>query len=182
MSNPICGDRVECLLNISNDRVVDAWIEVKGCALCKASASLLSDNLLGLSVHQVSDRTDKFLDDVNALLDGQSSMGEASLFKPFLRHPPPRVCGPSLALSRRGIESRNVRRGTVYFCDSRAFRPSSYRMVLKSSAPSSPRSDSMVALCLPASPLRSVLCNPLRSVVRSSVDRIDLAAFESPVQ
>ena len=47
VSNPICGDRVECLLNISNDRVIDTWIGVKGCALCKASASLLSDNLLG---------------------------------------------------------------------------------------------------------------------------------------
>ena len=81
VANPICGDRVEFLLNVSNDRVVDAWIEVKGCALCKASASLLLDNLLGLSIHQVFNHTEKFLDDVNALLDGQSIMSEASLFE-----------------------------------------------------------------------------------------------------
>ena len=92
VSNPICGDRVECLLNVSNDRVVDAWIAVKGCALCKASASLLSDNLLGLSVHQVSDRTDQFLDDVKALLDGQSSMGEASLFEALPSAPARQEC------------------------------------------------------------------------------------------
>ena len=92
VSNPICGDRVECLLNVSNDRVVDAWIEVKGCALCKASASLLSDNLLGLSIHQVSNRTEKFLDDVNALLDGQSIMGEASLFEALPLAPARQEC------------------------------------------------------------------------------------------
>lgn len=92
VSNPICGDRVELLLNVPNDRVVDAWIEVKGCALCKASASLLSDNLLGLSIHQVSNRTEKFLDDVNALLDGQSIMGEASLFEALPLAPARQEC------------------------------------------------------------------------------------------
>ena len=92
VSNPICGDRVECLLNVSNDRVVAAWIAVKGCALCKASASLLSDHLLGLSVHQVSNRTDDFLDDVNALLDGHSSMGEASLFEALPSAPARQEC------------------------------------------------------------------------------------------
>ena len=92
VSNPICGDRVEFLLNVSNDRVVDAWIEVKGCALCKASASLLSDNLLGLSIHQVSNHTEKFLDDVNALLDGQSIMSEASLFEALPSAPARQEC------------------------------------------------------------------------------------------
>ena len=92
LSNPICGDRVECLLNVSNDRVVDAWVAVKGCALCKASASLLSDHLLGLSVHQVSNRTEKFLDDVNVLLDGQSTIGEASLFEALPSAPARQEC------------------------------------------------------------------------------------------
>jgi nitrogen fixation NifU-like protein len=80
VSNPICGDRVECVLNISNQRVVDAWIEVKGCALCKASASVLSDTLIGASIGQVSARADRFLGDVEQILDGYSSDGEASMF------------------------------------------------------------------------------------------------------
>ena len=92
VSNRICGDRVECLLNVSNDRVVDAWIDVKGCALCKASASLLSDHLLGLSIHQVSNRTEKFLDDVNALLDGQSNRVSASLFRALPSAPARQEC------------------------------------------------------------------------------------------
>ena len=57
VSNPICGDRVEFLLNVPNDRVVDAWIEVKGCALCKA-AHRCYQIILGLSIHQVSNRTE----------------------------------------------------------------------------------------------------------------------------
>ena len=92
VSNPICGDRVEFLLNVPNDRVVDAWIEVKGCALCKASASLLSEHLLGLSVFQVSNRTEKFLEDVNALLDGHTTMGEASLFEALPWAPARKEC------------------------------------------------------------------------------------------
>ena len=92
ISNPICGDRVECVLNVSNQRVVDAWIEVKGCALCKASASLLSDDLLGLSVHQVSIRTAAFLNDVEEILDGHSSSGAASLFDALPSAPARQEC------------------------------------------------------------------------------------------
>ena len=92
VSNPICGDRVECLLNVSNDRVVDAWIEVKGCALCKASASLLSDIYLVCPSTKCPIVQIKFLDDVNALLDGQSSMSEASLFEALPLAPARQEC------------------------------------------------------------------------------------------
>ena len=92
LSNPICGDRVECLLHISNDRVMDAWIAVKGCALCKASASLILENVLGKSVQDVSNRTEKFLEDVNALLDGHTTMGEASLFEALPWAPARKEC------------------------------------------------------------------------------------------
>ena len=92
VSNPICGDRVECVLNVSNQRVVDAWIEVKGCALCKASASLLADNLIGSSTEQLSVRAVKFLGDIADILDGYSSDSDASLFEALPSAPARREC------------------------------------------------------------------------------------------
>ena len=92
VSNPICGDRVECVLNVSNQRVVDAWIEGKGCALCKASASLLADNLIGSSTDQVSVRSENFLGDVERILHGYSSESEASLFEALPVAPARREC------------------------------------------------------------------------------------------
>ena len=92
VSNPICGYRVEWQLHISNQRVVDAWIEVKGCALCKASASLLSEDLIGSSIHQVSARAEKFLDDVDGILAADIRTGEASLFQALPTAPARREC------------------------------------------------------------------------------------------
>ena len=92
VSNPICGDRVECVLNVSNQKVVDAWIEVKGCALCKASASLLADNLIGSSTDQVSVRAANFLGEVERILNGYSSESEASLFDALPSAPARRDC------------------------------------------------------------------------------------------
>ena len=92
VSNPICGDRVECVLNVSNQKVVDAWIEVKGCALCKASASLLADNLIGSSTDQVSVRAANFLGEVERILNGYSSESEASLFDALPSAPARREC------------------------------------------------------------------------------------------
>ena len=92
VSNPICGDRVECVLHVSNQRVVDAWVHVKGCALCKASASLLADNLIGSSTEQVSVRVVKFIGDVAEILEGYSSDSEASLFDALPSAPARREC------------------------------------------------------------------------------------------
>ena len=79
-SNPICGDRVEWQLHIAHQEIVEAWVEVKGCALCKASASLLSDNLVGSSKQHVTSRTEKFLTDIDGILNDDPVMGEASIF------------------------------------------------------------------------------------------------------
>ena len=80
-SNPICGDRVEWQLHIANQAIVEAWVEVKGCSLCKASASLIFDNLIDSSTEQLSSRTEKFLTDVERILNNDPRMGEASVFE-----------------------------------------------------------------------------------------------------
>ena len=91
-SNPICGDRVEWQLHIENQKIVEAWAEVKGCALCKASASLISDNLVGSSIEQLSSRTERFLTDVEGILNNDPRTGEASVFEALPLAPARQEC------------------------------------------------------------------------------------------
>jgi nitrogen fixation NifU-like protein len=49
--NPLCGDRVKIYLSVdSNNRIADIKFEGKGCAISQASASLMTDMLVGRSV------------------------------------------------------------------------------------------------------------------------------------
>jgi nitrogen fixation NifU-like protein len=49
--NPLCGDRVTVALIVDkNDRIADIKFEGKGCAISQASASLMTDMVVGRSV------------------------------------------------------------------------------------------------------------------------------------
>ena len=49
--NPLCGDRVTMYLKVdANDRIQDVSFEGKGCAISQASASLMTDMLVGRTV------------------------------------------------------------------------------------------------------------------------------------
>ena len=46
--NPLCGDRVTMYLKVdANDRITDIAFEGKGCAISQASASLMTEMLVG---------------------------------------------------------------------------------------------------------------------------------------
>lgn len=48
--NPLCGDRVRVELAIEQDVIMAAAFTANACAICTASASLLTERLAGLSV------------------------------------------------------------------------------------------------------------------------------------
>jgi nitrogen fixation NifU-like protein len=48
--NPLCGDRVRIELQIVDDTIVDVRFSGRGCAISQAAASLLTDELRGMSV------------------------------------------------------------------------------------------------------------------------------------
>jgi nitrogen fixation NifU-like protein len=45
--NPLCGDRVVVFLKMDNDRVLDVGFQGDGCAISKASASLMTESIKG---------------------------------------------------------------------------------------------------------------------------------------
>jgi nitrogen fixation NifU-like protein len=49
--NPLCGDKLRLYLHVdANDKICDARFEGSGCAISVASASLLTDTVIGLGV------------------------------------------------------------------------------------------------------------------------------------
>lgn len=51
--NPFCGDELTLELKVEDDRIVDVAFEGKGCAISQASASMLTEELVGKSLDEV---------------------------------------------------------------------------------------------------------------------------------
>jgi nitrogen fixation NifU-like protein len=60
--NPLCGDKVKVYLTVdADDRIADIKFEGKGCAISQASASLMTDMLLGRTVAEAEELMGGFL-------------------------------------------------------------------------------------------------------------------------
>ena len=58
--NPLCGDRLTLYLKIEGDRISDLSFEGSGCAISKASASLMTDALKGHTLAEATALFDRF--------------------------------------------------------------------------------------------------------------------------
>ena len=57
--NPLCGDKLKLHLKIENARVTGVAFEGSGCAISKASASLMTDAIKGRTVNEAMDLFDR---------------------------------------------------------------------------------------------------------------------------
>jgi nitrogen fixation NifU-like protein len=67
--NPLCGDRLVLSLRVAGDRIEDVRFEGMGCAISKASASLMTEAIKGKSVGAASALFDRFHKMVTAPTD-----------------------------------------------------------------------------------------------------------------
>ena len=58
--NPLCGDRLTLYLTLDGDVIKDASFQGSGCAISKASASLMTDAVKGKTVAEARDLFDAF--------------------------------------------------------------------------------------------------------------------------
>jgi len=58
--NPTCGDEVTLQLTLDGDRVTDAAWTGRGCMVSQSSASILAEQLPGLTVEEVHERVASF--------------------------------------------------------------------------------------------------------------------------
>lgn len=59
-NNPLCGDRVTIYLDVEGEQVRAARFEAKGCAICLASASMMTELVTGKSVAEANETFDRF--------------------------------------------------------------------------------------------------------------------------
>ena len=58
--NPLCGDRLTVYLRVENGRIADASFQGSGCAISKASASLMTDTLKGKTLAEADELFERF--------------------------------------------------------------------------------------------------------------------------
>jgi nitrogen fixation NifU-like protein len=59
--NPLCGDQYEVYLNIIENRVIEASFTGYGCAISKASTSVLTKELIGKELEEIEEEINEFL-------------------------------------------------------------------------------------------------------------------------
>jgi len=52
LHNPVCGDQITLFLSVDSDRISGAHFTGSGCALCIASASIMTTKLTGAAVSE----------------------------------------------------------------------------------------------------------------------------------
>jgi nitrogen fixation NifU-like protein len=58
--NPLCGDRLHLYVRVDGDVVTDVGFQGSGCAISKASASLMTDSIKGRPVPEVRALFERF--------------------------------------------------------------------------------------------------------------------------
>ena len=95
--NPLCGDRLTLYLTLDGDVIRDAAFQGSGCAISKASASLMTDVLKGKTVAEARDLFEQFHGMVTSSPDAPApDLGKLSVLA-GVREFPTRVKCASLA-------------------------------------------------------------------------------------
>ncbi len=63
-SNPLCGDKIRFYIKLKDNVVQDVRFNGKGCAISQASASMLSDALIGKSLDEIRKMDKQFILDM----------------------------------------------------------------------------------------------------------------------
>lgn len=58
--NPLCGDRVKVMVTVADGRIADLSFQGSGCAISKASASLMTEALKGRTVEEAERLFEEF--------------------------------------------------------------------------------------------------------------------------
>jgi nitrogen fixation NifU-like protein len=62
--NYSCGDEIEVFLKIKDDKVSDVKYKIRGCAISVAGASLLSEELMGMSISEIEKLDNEFIEEL----------------------------------------------------------------------------------------------------------------------
>jgi len=95
--NPLCGDRLTLYLTLDGEVIKDASFQGQGCAISKASASLMTDAIKGKTVPEARDLFEQFHAMITSDTDTEAAdLGKLSVLA-GVREFPTRIKCASLA-------------------------------------------------------------------------------------
>jgi nitrogen fixation protein NifU and related proteins len=97
--NPLCGDRINIYMEMENDKIKDISFQGSGCAISKASASMMTSMLKGKSKEEAEKIFESFHDMITGQAEDEIASDELGKLKVFagVREFPARVKCASLA-------------------------------------------------------------------------------------
>jgi len=104
--NPLCGDEVTVYAVLDGDNVADVKFEGRGCSISQASASMMTERLVGKSREEAEDEIQNF----KAMMVGEREfpeMDDLAALKGVIQYPSRIKCA-TLAWTafQRGLEGR----------------------------------------------------------------------------
>ncbi len=81
--NPLCGDSIRLTMNVDDELIQAVAFEGDGCAICKASASMMTGVVKGLSVREAEELVAQFRGMTTGTLDmtGEHRLGRLKVFE-----------------------------------------------------------------------------------------------------
>jgi nitrogen fixation NifU-like protein len=97
--NPLCGDRIDVYVKLEDDKIVDISFQGSGCAISKASASLMSTMVKGKTIAEAENLFNKFHHLITGKMNEEIDTGDVGKLAVFagVREFPSRVKCASLA-------------------------------------------------------------------------------------
>ena len=68
-NNPLCGDRIAVYVKLDDGRITDARFDARGCAISIASASMMTDMLIGKTIEEAKAEQVRFTEMVTSKED-----------------------------------------------------------------------------------------------------------------
>ena len=89
--NPLCGDHIFVYLNLNSNGVIEeVAFEGDGCAICKASASMMTAALVGKTINEAQKLFEEFRDLVMKKIDPNADehhLGKLKVFSGIWKYP-----------------------------------------------------------------------------------------------
>ncbi|MCP5517613.1 MAG: SUF system NifU family Fe-S cluster assembly protein [Verrucomicrobiales bacterium] len=86
-TNPLCGDNITVFLRMDGARIKELSFQGSGCAISKASASIMTESLQGRTLTEVKGLFDQVHDMVTTGKSPASDMGKLAVFAGVHRFP-----------------------------------------------------------------------------------------------
>jgi nitrogen fixation protein NifU and related proteins len=111
-SNPLCGDEIDVTAKLVDQKIAELKFDGKGCAICTASASIMTQKLVGKTLPEARQFIDGFLNMMRGEVPfGGKEMGDLKALEGVLKFPV-RVKCATLAwnTAQQGIQGRETKK------------------------------------------------------------------------